>query len=135
MDKTIISRFENIQNIVNILDRNPGIFVLKIGASWCRPCKQIKPVVDAFFASSPANVICAAIDIVDKGNEEVYNILKKRLRLQAIPCMLMYKKGNQELTPDEMITGSEPSQLHIFFKKCGTQLHKISIEETKSINA
>jgi thiol:disulfide interchange protein len=122
MQKQVITHFETKELFYNCLEKNPGIFILKIGAAWCRPCKTIKPVVDAVFASSPDTVLCADIDIVENVNQEIYLILKKRLRLQGIPCLLMYKQGNTDIVPDEMITGSEPNKLHIFFQKCGKHL-------------
>ena len=56
--KTIITYFQNRENFIRLLEKNPGLVIIKMGATWCGPCKKIKPVVDAFFASSPENVIC-----------------------------------------------------------------------------
>ena len=123
--KSVITRFESNEKFMNLLQYNQGIIILKIGASWCKPCHQIKPVVDAFFASSPPNVVCADIDIVDKSNEELYLTLKRQLRLQGIPCLLMYRAETKSFTPDEMITGTDPAKLHYFFKRCGQHLKAI----------
>ena len=124
INKPVITNLNN-KSFTEILKQNPGILIVKIGAAWCKPCQQIKPVVDAFFASSPDNVICADIDIVDKKNEELYLLLKKKLRLQGIPCMLMYRSGNLEFIPNEIVTGSDAASLHSFFKKCGNELNEI----------
>jgi thioredoxin-like negative regulator of GroEL len=124
INKPVITNLNN-KSFAEILKQNPGILIVKIGAAWCKPCQQIKSVVDAFFASSPDNVICADIDIVDKKNEELYLLLKKKLRLQGIPCMLMYRSGNLEFIPNEIVTGSDPASLHSFFKKCGNELNEI----------
>ena len=39
-----------------------------------------------------------------------------------IPVLLCYKKGNATYIPDDMITGSDPQQLHQFFARCGKHL-------------
>jgi thiol-disulfide isomerase/thioredoxin len=130
INKSVITSL-NTKTFSEILNKNPGILVIKIGAAWCKPCQAIKPIVDAFFASSPPNVICADIDIVDKKNEELYLVLKKKLRLQGIPCMLMYRSDNLEMIPNEIITGSEPSSLHMFFTKCGNELNQIEKSQSK----
>jgi len=133
LKKQIITHFESKESFFNCLQNNPGILILKIGAAWCRPCKTIKPVVDAVFASSPDTVLCADIDITYKSNEEVYMLLKKRLRLQGIPAILMYKKGNTEIVPDEIITGGEPHKLHLFFQKCGFHLQQTTDAANKNL--
>jgi thiol-disulfide isomerase/thioredoxin len=130
LKKTVITDFENVQEFLQLLKSNPGIFMLKLGASWCGPCKQIKPVVDAVFASSPDNVVCADLDIDKKGNTDIYILLKKRIRLTGIPVILMYKKGNHDVIPNESITGSNPNDLHMFFKRCG--LHLLEIDKIES---
>ena len=61
--KTIVSYFQSREHFISLLEKNPGLVIIKMGATWCGPCKKIKPIVDAFFASSPDNVICCEIDV------------------------------------------------------------------------
>ena len=53
INKSVITSL-NTKTFSEILNKNPGILVIKIGAAWCKPCQAIKPIVDAFFASSPS---------------------------------------------------------------------------------
>jgi hypothetical protein len=94
--------------------------MIKLGAEWCGPCKTIKPAVHGFFASSPPQVVCADID-VDK-SFDFYSFLKSKKMVNGIPVILCYKKGNATYIPDDIITGSDPQQLHQFFVRCGNHL-------------
>jgi thiol-disulfide isomerase/thioredoxin len=119
-EKTIVTFFQSRQDFMRLLENNPGLVVIKLGATWCGPCKTIKPVVDAFFASSPSNVICCDID-VDQSTD-LYSYLKSKKMVNGIPVMLCYKKGNKSFIPDDSITGSNPDGLDKFFKRCGNHL-------------
>ena len=63
MSKKIISEIANRDAFFHLLGHNPGLIILKLGATWCGPCKQIEHIVHAFFASSPANVVCGDNDV------------------------------------------------------------------------
>lgn len=120
MSKQVISEIPNRDAFFHLLKHNPGLIVIKLGAEWCGPCKQIKHVVHAFFASSPAQVVCADID-VDQCFD-FYSFLKSKKMVNGIPVLLCYKKGNGTYIPDDAVTGSDAAQLHNFFKRCGTHL-------------
>jgi hypothetical protein len=120
MSKSIISDIPNREVFFHLLENNPGLIVLKLGAEWCGPCKQIKNVVHAFFATSPAEVVCGDID-VDK-SFDFFSFLKSKKMVNGIPVMLCYKKGNTTFIPDDTITGSHPEDLHKFFLRCGNHL-------------
>jgi thioredoxin-like negative regulator of GroEL len=118
--KQVISEIADRNAFLTLLQHNPGIIVIKLGAEWCGPCKTIKSAVHGFFASSPPEVVCADID-VDQCFD-LYSFLKSKKMVNGIPALLCYKKGNSTYIPDDMITGSDPQQLHQFFMRCGKNL-------------
>jgi hypothetical protein len=120
MSKQVISEIANRDAFFTLLQHNPGLIVLKLSADWCGPCKTIRPAVNGFFASSPPEVVCGDID-VDK-SFDFYSFLKSKKMVNGIPVLLCYKKGNSTYIPDDMVTGSDPQQLHLFFTRCGKHL-------------
>ena len=120
LSKQVISVFENRDVFLNLLKLNPGLVIVKLGASWCGPCKKIAHIVEAFFASSTSNVMCADIDVDD--SIDLYSYLKTKRMVNGIPVILMYKRGNLSFIPDDSVTGANPVDLDAFFKRCGNQL-------------
>ena len=122
-EKLIVSSFSTRQDFLNLLSKNPGLVILKLGATWCGPCKRIKPVVDAFFASSPDSVVCCDVDVDE--SFDLYAYLKSKKMVNGVPVIMCYKKGNTSFIPDDSITGADPAELDKFFKRCG--LHLLSV--------
>jgi hypothetical protein len=120
MSKKIISEIANRDAFFHLLGHNPGLIILKLGASWCGPCKKIEHIVHAFFASSPDNVVCGDIDV--DVSFDFYALLKSKKMVNGIPVLLCYKKGNGTYIPDDMVTGADPMALDAFFKRCGYHL-------------
>ena len=120
MSKQVISEIANRDAFFLLLQNNPGLIVLKLGATWCGPCKLVEPAVHGFFASSPPEVVCGDID-VDK-SFDFYSFLKSKKMVNGIPVLLCFKKGNGTYIPDDMVTGADPQQLHQFFMRCGKHL-------------
>ncbi len=118
--KQVISVFESRDHFLNLLKVNPGVIIIKLGATWCGPCKKIEHVVHAFFASSPPDVICADIDVDE--SFDLYAYFKSKRMVNGIPVMLCYRKGNISYIPDDSFTGIEPNGLNAFFKRCGEHL-------------
>ena len=127
--KVIISKFDSRQDFFKLLTNNPGLVILKLGAEWCGPCKKIAPILEAFFLTSPDNVVCADIDVDE--SFDLYAYLKNKKMVNGIPVILCYKKGNTSFIPDDSITGAEPHQLDAFFRRCG--LHLKSLMPSKSV--
>jgi thioredoxin-like negative regulator of GroEL len=120
MSKQIISEIANRDAFFHLLQHNPGLIVLKLGATWCQPCKLIEKPIHGFFASSPPEVVCGDID-VDK-SFDFYSFLKSKKMVNGIPVILCYKKGNATYIPDDIVTGADPQGLHQFFTRCGKHL-------------
>ena len=120
MQKRIVSNFQNRDEFFNLLKVNPGLVIVKLGATWCGPCKKIAPALEGFFATSPPDVIWADID-VDK-SIDFYAMLKSTRMVNGIPVILCYKRGNLTHIPDDSVTGADPNQVAAFFKRCGNHL-------------
>ena len=121
--KNVISRIDTRDKFLGILKINPGLFIMKLGAPWCGPCKLIAPIIDAFFASSPVNVLCADINVDE--SFDLYSFLKSKRMVNGIPAILCYHKGNIGYVPNDMVTGADPEALHGFFKRCGSHLNQL----------
>ena len=115
--KIIIAKFENRLEFINLLKVNPGLVIIKFGASWCKPCHQIRPVVEAFFASSPPNVVCCDIDVDE--SFDLYAYFKSKKMVNGIPAIFCFKQGNLSFAPDDSVVGSSPADLASFFRRCG----------------
>ena len=127
--KVIISKFDSRQDFFNLLTNNPGLVILKLGAEWCGPCKKIAPILEAFFLTSPDNVVCADIDVDE--SFDLYAYLKNKKMVNGIPVIMCYKKGKTSFIPDDSVTGADPVQLDAFFRRCG--LHLKSLMPSKSV--
>ena len=129
MSKQIISQITNRDAFFHLLNNNPGLIILKLGATWCGPCHKIKDIVYAFFATSPEDVVCGDIDVDE--SFDFYALLKSKKMVNGIPVMLCYKKGNSTFIPDDIVTGAEPGPLHEFFKRCGKHLNDVQVSYPK----
>jgi thiol-disulfide isomerase/thioredoxin len=134
--KQIIEEFENKAAFFDLIyNKNPGLIIVKFGAKWCGPCKKIKQSVDAFFALSPDNVICADLDVDIEGNIDIYGYLTTKKMVRGIPAILCYKRNSPSLTmspgvpiPDDSFSPSSKQdekiaeELKQFFIRCGNHL-------------
>jgi thioredoxin 1 len=119
--KQIISSFANRDEFLQLLTVNPGLVIIKFGATWCGPCKKIAPLVEGFFLTSPQNVVCADIDVDE--SFDLYAFLKGKRMIDGIPAIFCYKKGTTTWIPDDSVVGADPVALDAFFKRCGNYLH------------
>jgi thiol-disulfide isomerase/thioredoxin len=124
VSKQVIIAFANRDEFLKLLKVNPGLVIVKLGATWCGPCRKIAHLVEGFFASSPHDVICADIDVDE--SIDLYSYLKQKRMVNGIPVILLYKRGNVSFVPDDSVTGGDPGQLDAFFKRCG--LHLLAVK-------
>ena len=81
-----LSTLENL-NIFSI--PNPSkLLVIDFKASWCAPCKAIKPFIDYLKENYP-NVDFYEIDIEDETKETIVN----NFDIVKLPTFLYYKNG------------------------------------------
>ena len=100
----------------SLLQNNPGLLIIKLFSTWCRPCNLIKNNVDEWFSIMSNNIQTVTLDI-DK-SFDVYAALKNKKMLSGIPAILMYKKGNITFIPNESVNSSNINEIDAFFMKC-----------------
>ena len=113
----VITKLESLNEFQDLLQKNPGVVIIKFGAEWCGPCKMIESFVEQWYNVMPENVQCCKIDVDE--SFEVYGFLKSKRRINGIPAIMAYKKGNLTYIPDDMIAGADQAQIAALFKRSG----------------
>lgn len=101
------------------LDNNPGLVILKFGATWCGPCKTIEQDVLNGFRNMPSNVKCYMIDVDE--NPKLYSFFKSKRMFNGVPALLCYYKDNTSYIPNDIIIGADKRELYGFFARCRNQ--------------
>jgi len=114
MPLPIIKDIENRQQLQQHLQNNPGVFVIKLGAPWCGPCKIIEKDVEEYFSKMPDNVQIASLNI--DNCVDIYGFLKSKKMVKGIPALLAYYEGNDHYVPDEFVDGTKKEDLDYFFQ-------------------
>jgi hypothetical protein len=124
-NKQIVTEIKDRNVFFSLLKQNPGLIIIKLGATWCGPCKMIKKDVDQFFLSSPPDVICCDLDVDECF--DLYSMLQSKRMVNGVPALLCYKQGNHSFAPDYSVTGADKTALHQFFAKCSASIKNNNI--------
>ena len=120
MSLPIITNITDRNHFFEILKQNPGVVIIKFGASWCGPCKTIDEGVKLYFEKLPNTIQTAIVDIdicVD-----VYSFLKSKRMVNGVPVILCYAKGNETYIPDDFVVGADKPKINEFFLRCNKLL-------------
>ena len=119
-----INSMTELQELINA---NPGVLVIKMGATWCNPCKKIKDIaqqkMDELKTEFDANVTIIEIDIDDCF--EVYASLKTKRIVSGIPAILCWFQDNVSLRPSDFINDSEPTEVEMLFDRCAKHMRNL----------
>lgn len=94
-----------------------GKVVVYFTASWCGPCKKIKPVFQAFEAESLSkmdDIVYLTIDV------DACDDIASKMEIKAMPTFLFYINGK----PEVKITGANPTEL----KTCFDEFKSLDID-------
>lgn len=104
------------QEFEDLLKNNPGKIIIKFGAEWCGPCKQIEGQVTQAFRvleKTRHDVQCIMVDVDE--SFDLYGTIKKKCKLAGIPAILCYNTENLTYLPDDMVIGANPAGINAFF--------------------
>lgn len=116
MPLPIISEISSLDQFAEQLKTNPGLLILKFGATWCGPCKRIEPLVHEWIEKLPENVQFCMIDIDDC--LDLYVFLQKKKMINGVPGILCYYKNNLNYIPNDSVVGADANQINAFFERC-----------------
>ena len=105
----IITKINDRNHFVEILQTNPGAIVIKFGATWCGPCKMIENQVNTLMNMMPNRVQCIIVDVDEC--VDLYSFLKTKKMVNGIPVILVYYKGNLNYIPDDRVVGADTNQI------------------------
>lgn len=128
---TVVTSIKTANDLSELLQVNPGLIIIKLGATWCGPCKKIEPLVNDWLRKMPSNVCKCIIDIDE--NIDLYGFYKKKRVVQGVPTIMAYFEGNDHYIPDDITFGSDPKTTNDFFLRCVEYLK--SLEPVISTNA
>ena len=121
LPRTIITSIESRQVFLRLLQHNPGMILIKLGAPWCKPCLKINPLVHDFYLSLPSSTtLCVDLNVDECA--DVYSLLKAKRMVNGIPTLLCYYQGNATIYPDDSISGMDIHQVRLFFERCRNYL-------------
>ena len=115
-EKDVIVEFNNKQHFIDCLQENPGVIIIQFTAKWCRPCREIKSYIEGKFTECQDNILCCQLDVDE--NNELYSHMKRNRQVNGIPALLAYFKGNGSTFSNLSISGTNTSEIDIFFNKC-----------------
>ncbi len=111
-EKEVVCEFESRHTFMEFLTKNPGYIIVKFGADWCGPCKNIETELKSFFNECPSNVICCDIDVDE--SFDLFAYLKSKKMVNGIPAVLVYEKGNTTYIPGESYIGVDKEGFNQF---------------------
>ena len=118
VESRVVEFTGNREVFLQLLKINPGVFVFKFSAEWCKPCQMIKKHIDDISLVLPSTntIYIYSVDVDDCF--DVYAFLKQKKMISGIPTLLAYKKGNTFFAPDASISGTNETDINNFFNTC-----------------
>ena len=101
----------NRSQFISLLAKNPGTIVLKVGADWCQPCKDLEPLLKRLTPVLPPTVLFVQQDL----ESDLGSFLNAKKQITAVPVFLIYRKSNLTPFADECLTGPTEDQVNSLF--------------------
>jgi len=84
----MIIKTANDNNINSLLKVNKTI-LLKLGATWCGPCKSIKPILDSIAKDRSQTLMILDMDIDESP------ITSNAMQIMSVPTMILFIDGKE----------------------------------------
>lgn len=121
-----ITEFKQILAVIDAPEQNANVaIILKFGATWCGPCKNIKELCTTRFNELSNKITCFDLDIDEEDNNELYTAYASKKMIKSIPTIFAYVSNSERnyahwWAPDLSVNSSQPKDIDLFFKKINT---------------
>ena len=102
---------------IEIQQANVSVFIVFFTASWCKPCKLIKPYVTNKLTKGTYPYLCLDVD----ESPEIYSSFRAKKQVRGVPVLLAFKAGNVSFISDKSISGTNLLEIDAFFKSLDTK--------------
>lgn len=80
---------------------NPGLTVVDFNATWCGPCKMLKPIFDKAATDFSGKASFASMDV------DANPIVSEKYKIQSIPLLLFFKDGKVVKSIEGLVSAKE----------------------------
>lgn len=118
-----IKEFKDILAVIDAADQTANVaIILKFGATWCGPCKNIKELCSTRFNELSHKITCFDLDIDGEDNNELYGAYVSKKMIKTIPTIFAYVSNPERnyahwWAPDLSVNSSKSEDIDLFFKK------------------
>jgi thiol-disulfide isomerase/thioredoxin len=92
-----VTHFETVASLEKAIgELAPGhVLVVKLGATWCKPCKKVEPDFKALAASNEWTAAYGSVDLSEMDEEPPLEALKDFCGCEKVPHFAFYKDGSR----------------------------------------
>ena len=83
---------ESQADLADLLQKNPGKIVIKLGAEWCGPCRALGPVLEEVATELGEKAQVVKVNVDENGE------LAQQFGIRGIPTMIFFKNGEAAKT-------------------------------------
>ena len=111
------SRIVELTTRVELLQfiKNNKFVIVKTSATWCGPCRQIKPYVDKWLEILPSNIKVVFVD-ADKGAD-----ILRFLKWRSVPTFGNFIRGDHM----DVFVGANREKVQSFFQKTINRVNNV----------
>lgn len=113
----VITQLKTPNDLEQLLKANTGLVLIKLGATWCGPCKKIDPLIMQWYEKFNHEKITRIVLDIDE-NIDLYGFYKKKRVVRGVPTILAYYHENEHYIPDDITFGSDENETNAFFNRC-----------------
>jgi thiol:disulfide interchange protein len=120
-DYVVMETREDLKNYLK--NTTADTTIIKLTATWCRPCKMIEPLIhqlNEHYMAKNKNYEYIEVDVDNAA--DIYAFFKKMRMANGIPTILCFKKqmysDNHFYVPYKCMTGADTNGVTQFFKIC-----------------